>query len=688
MDTKTRLVLLGLCWLWLFALFSGLNAAMHFLPPGILFFGLIFFLLIDVVFPSWGVLIKVLITLILIHRNYYIGSFFDPAWLGWLASDVISDLRALQGLHDTVLPVTAMFISLVSIALAQKVCFALVSRGKGALFLLFLGCALLTGVYMLTGEDVTRHTIFFAIFGLLVMGTSKLRVRFSFPMARWLGVLLVWVLVITSVAWALPDGNLELSQWWEEVLTWRIKGKGGKGKVGYGKYVGALGEPLVLDDTPYLQVTSPHPVYLRGEVRYIYTGHTWEAPHVDTNLFYKYFYNEFLPEGEEAAITVEFLQGGGQALFVPRTPTEITFSSRGDGTGDNPILINHRRFSLDFISLSMSKPVQAGDSYTITAVLPYDDPEYLRGLTSTAMEEYHYYQLPAGLGSRVFELAYTITEGADTSYDKAAAITRYLRRGRWKYSLDTEYPPEDMDFVEWFLFEADRGYCVHFSTAFVVLARAAGLPARWVRGYSAGIRDSEDTFTILNQHAHAWAEVWFDGYGWVPFEPTPGSSLPTFGQQESESPENPEEPNDEPTTPQDPALPDPGIVRPQDPGNPGQEEPAGNFLLTIALLAAALLGLMAMVLLRNRKVGAVKLYAKLQARLRLFGWQRKEWETAREHMDRVEELPDRQAYASFVNSFEEAAYGGQVEKKEVERKLLGKSYSLLNLAWHRIVCRR
>lgn len=678
MDTKTRIVLLCLCWLWLFALFTGLNAGLYFLSPDTLFIAMIFFLLVDLVFPRWGILLKVLATLILIHKNYYVGSIFDPTWLGWLAGDLIGDLASLQGVGGTVLPITSMFFSLLTIAFAQKLYFALLSRGRGALFLLFLGSGLLTGVYMLTGRDITRHAVAYAILGLLVMGTSKVQVRFSFPMGRWLSILLIWVLVITSVAWALPDGKIELSQWWEETLSWRIKGKGGKGKVGYGRYDGSLGGPLEPDDTPFLRVTSPHPVYLMGEARYTYTGHSWEP---DTIISAQDFHNFTEVEGEEVTITVEFLRSEGQTLFVPRYPLFISLSPEAN----NSFSYLHSQQTFDVVSIRSSKPVKEGDTYTVTALLPYDDPEQLRELTGNR-SGFRLLQLPPGTTTRTFELAQKITESADNNYDKAVAIVNYLRRGRWQYSLDTEYPPDDQDFVDWFLFEADRGYCVHFSTAFVVLARAAGVPARWVRGYSYGTRDADGSFIIQNQHAHAWAEVWFDGYGWVPFEPTPGASLPTV-RRGSDNPLEPGAPGG-PTTPEDPLQHDPGIEPPPGPNEPGQEEPAGISPLAIALVAAALLGLAAIILLGSRKVGVIKLYARLQARLRLFGWQRKEWETAREHLDRVQELPDRQAFAGFVRRFEESAYGSQAEKRETERRQLGRAYSLLNLAWHRIVGRR
>lgn len=666
METKTRLVLVTLCWLWLFTLLTGLNAGLHFLPSGVLFYALALFLLIDLVFPRGGVYIKIPAVLFIVQHNHYGGSLFDPSWLGSLAGDLVGDLGTLGETGGTVQPLSAMFLSLLAAALVQKLFFALISRGKAVLFLLFVGSALLTGTFMYTGAGGPRYIIAYAVLGLMIMGTSRVQVNFSFPMGRWLGFLLIWALVITSVAWALPYGEIQLSPWWEETLSWRTVGGGKKGRVGYGSYDGAMGGPLELDDTPLLLVTSPRPVYLMGEVRWRYTGNSWSRT-TDVNYF------NFTPppkvDGQEISITIKLLREM-ETFFYPRYCVGFKLNRR----------------MTDFGGLIITEPLQEGESYSITVLLPWDSPELLRQLTSREADS-QYLQLSAGIPQRVYTLANTITEKETNNYDKAAAIVRYLRRGRWEYSLDTEYPPKDEDFVDWFLFEADRGYCVHFSTAFVILARSVGLPARWVKGYSYGVRDIDGNFIVQNQHAHSWAEVWFDDYGWVPFEPTPGASLPTVRPGSSTTPLEPVGP-DGPSNLPEPNRPDPGIEPPQKPVEPAAS-PSIFSPVGIAMLAVALLGLtLVIVLMKGKKVDAVKLYARLQTRLRLFGWQRKDWETPREHLDRVKELPDRLAYENFLRNFEQSAYGGQKEVKASERRQLGKGYSLFKLALHRFSNRR
>jgi transglutaminase-like putative cysteine protease len=130
-----------------------------------------------------------------------------------------------------------------------------------------------------------------------------------------------------------------------------------------------------------------------------------------------------------------------------------------------------------------------------------------------------YLQLPQNMPRRVWDLALDLTATQPTAYDQAAAIESYLRR--LPYTLDIPAPPPDRDVVDYFLFDLRKGYCDYYATAMVVLARAAGLPARLVTGFASGeYNPTENRYTITEADAHTWAEVYFPGYGWVEFEPT------------------------------------------------------------------------------------------------------------------------------------------------------------------------
>ncbi|MGX8706303.1 MAG: transglutaminase domain-containing protein, partial [bacterium] len=99
-------------------------------------------------------------------------------------------------------------------------------------------------------------------------------------------------------------------------------------------------------------------------------------------------------------------------------------------------------------------------------------------------------------------------------------IMGHLRRNM-RYRLDVEYPPRGRDFASYFVLDARQGYCSYFATAMAVMGRLAGLPTRYVEGYSAHPGEA-GVVTLTGMNAHAWAEVYFKGLGWVAFDATNG----------------------------------------------------------------------------------------------------------------------------------------------------------------------
>jgi transglutaminase-like putative cysteine protease len=106
-----------------------------------------------------------------------------------------------------------------------------------------------------------------------------------------------------------------------------------------------------------------------------------------------------------------------------------------------------------------------------------------------------------------------------TSFEKAKAIESFLQI-RYEYKLDYEPPPSSWEANDWFLFVSEEGICGNFNSAFVILARAAGLPARLAAGYYIQPDDTKLQPVYAN-HAHAWAEVGLEEVGWLAFEATP-----------------------------------------------------------------------------------------------------------------------------------------------------------------------
>lgn len=98
-------------------------------------------------------------------------------------------------------------------------------------------------------------------------------------------------------------------------------------------------------------------------------------------------------------------------------------------------------------------------------------------------------------------------------------------------------PPDNRDFVSWFLLDERQGYCTSFATAMAVMARMVGLPSRYVEGYAA-TPDADGVARVTQQNAHAWAEIYFTGFGWLPFDPTPGIGNSEDGDSSSDDPQS------------------------------------------------------------------------------------------------------------------------------------------------------
>jgi hypothetical protein len=183
------------------------------------------------------------------------------------------------------------------------------------------------------------------------------------------------------------------------------------------------------------------------------------------------------------------------------------------------------------------KPTQFFGRYTTVSL---DDPG---GFVSTPvripLRNQSYTGDPGALGDvlnshykRVYELARTVAGGASTNYDIVRRIGSWIE-GHYKYS---ENVPNHRYPLEAFLFQDKRGYCQHFSGAAALMLRLLGIPVRVATGFAPGTLDAKThEYVVRDLDAHSWIEVWFQGIGWVPFDPTPAQA-PASSQASSFTP--------------------------------------------------------------------------------------------------------------------------------------------------------
>lgn len=253
--------------------------------------------------------------------------------------------------------------------------------------------------------------------------------------------------------------------------------------------------------------------YWRAQIFSEYSGSTWLA---NTSHTDEYPANQlYLPEIEGAddnLITqhVTRLQTDEQYAFAD---SELLYLDQPSTAAWNEIG-------------DVTSVLTFANSYSAVSRVPAPSVEELRA----AGEEYphsirSYLELPDDLPPRIIDLSLDLTANLSTPYDRAALLEAYLRQ--FPYSLEVPGPPPNRDAVDYFLFDLKSGYCDYYASAFVVMARAAGIPARLVMGYSEGVYDQGNGYFIVrSSNAHAWAELYFPTIGWVKFEPTPSQPLP------------------------------------------------------------------------------------------------------------------------------------------------------------------
>ena len=175
--------------------------------------------------------------------------------------------------------------------------------------------------------------------------------------------------------------------------------------------------------------------------------------------------------------------------------------------------------------------LQQGTTYSVESDLADLDPAALSGSVGSDQLDPVYVENP-GLSPVVAAQARRVTQDSVTRYQKAAALQEFFRAG-FTYDTDVDYR-DASDPVAAFL-SARRGFCQQFASAYALMARSIGLPSRVAVGFTQGdsvarlpSSGGTDTagFVVRGRHAHAGPEVYFDGVGWVPFEPTSGRGNP------------------------------------------------------------------------------------------------------------------------------------------------------------------
>jgi transglutaminase-like putative cysteine protease len=507
----------------------------------IVFVGLCFLFMFLRIRASLVALINVSYIAYTLNALFFDVSFFSFRWLPLLVEDVINHVAIVR--QARWFEVTNVFRSLLFFVLLWMMTYVvrywLFVRKR--LFVFYVA----TVAYVAILDTFTAFRGNGAIVRLVALGFLLLhwlvdeRIGGAKQWKRWLAASIGMISVCLVVGYVGPKLP---PQWPDPVPFIKSYAKGseqGTGKetvdgtvkkVGYGTNDSRLGGPFVADDTVVFTVEDEQRHYWRVETKSVYTGKGWETADNDvTDIFEQenHIYYWFEDGVEKETFT---------AIIRPTQPMYYLAYPLG-------LKAVHALEVNEFLLQMANEKIYPVDRQLNTLPLfeheiVYEHPifsvEQLNDAPAVQNDTLlaQYTQLPATLPSRVRQLAEKITNGKQTQYEKVKAVEQYFRLNGFDYeTTDVAVPGDNDDYVDQFLFETKKGYCDNFSTSMVVLLRSVGIPARWVKGYTAGqltgkTADGKNIYTITNKNAHSWVEVYFSGVGWVPFEPTQGFANP------------------------------------------------------------------------------------------------------------------------------------------------------------------
>ncbi len=354
---------------------------------------------------------------------------------------------------------------------------------------------------------------------------------------------------------------------------------------GYKPLETRLGGPAEVKERPVMTVETPTSVLLRGSIHNTYTGLSWG----DTLSTRRYLYMDPRQRGVRADTLDENRPGEDirSTTLFDAIDIKITMQSDSASTLFVPLRTKDLSLPMEMVpyfnassEIFITRDLHAGDVYTLSA--PIIDPTDARlpEILAYAAQKGErrdmtgYLNVPAEIAPDIRTLAQNLTEGLQAPLEKALAIQSHLKTS-YRYTLIPTKPPDNQDFVSYFLLRGKEGYCTYFASAMAVLGRLAGLPTRYVEGYLA--QPSGGVALVSSKNAHAWAEVYFDGFGWIAFDATPPDATRRAENNQGGGEQQQDDQNqnsDQGQQPEDAtADPTPSAAPPEDSGADEEQDP-------------------------------------------------------------------------------------------------------------------
>lgn len=501
--------------------------------------------------PSWLVMLAGLSLIGWVTHYFFFADrpFFSLEWPLRLIRTIVVDSGRVW--HGDLIELSDLYCAFLFFVLLWLIGLAVrhwIERKTGYL-MLFLAIVVLAAMDSLTYVNTSRTIVLTAGLGLALIGIQNYRRMHARAglvtrdMLHWLAAAGIIATVMLAAGLIGPKGG----PYFESPITYLQQAGliGGNSvgslfsgqRIGYDEDDTSLGGSLVMDSTLLFTAhVGGGDGYWRVAEKSVYTGKGWADSH-----------RVFVP--------LNRLRSDRLRLFESRTKsiersTSISFSQASPAVlpylGQlKTMRVPGKRLKIDLSSGQVKTfDERTAHSSSFTYLEPIYQVSELRKIHGNDADptdiRSEYLQLPDQLPQRVRKLGKRLTAKGKNRYDQVRAIVNYLRSPHFTYSTDgVVRPGKKQDYVDQFLFETRIGYCDNFSTSMVVLLRTAGIPARWVKGFSAGEYGGQavervngkkvvrSIYRVTNEDAHSWVEVYFPGSGWVTFEPTPSFTDPS-----------------------------------------------------------------------------------------------------------------------------------------------------------------
>ncbi|MDO8249367.1 MAG: DUF3488 and transglutaminase-like domain-containing protein [Rhodoferax sp.] len=437
-------------------------------------------------------------------------------WRGWLAVTVqplpsrwwrlallLLTVGATWFTHKTLLGRDAG-VTLVVVLLALKTLELRARRDAFVVF--FLGFFTMLTNFFYSQSLLTAAAMLLALLGLLTalvnahMPVGKPPLALAAKTAGWMAllgapVMLVLFMLFPRLAplWGIPSDAMS-----------------GRSGLSATMQVGTIAR-LALDDSIAMRirfegvVPPQSALYFRGPVLSTFDGREWRP------------LRSGFPTRMQLAANVRVL-GTPVNYQVTLEPNNRPWLLVLDATPTKPALPGFDASMTSELQWLTERPIADQVRYTAQSY-----PAFRHGPSRQTAGLQDYEELPAGFNPRTLQLAAELRR--DPRYAKAnpaqlvSAVLARLRTGGYSYTLDPGVYGRNS--ADEFWFDRKEGFCEHIASSFVILMRALDVPARIVTGYQGGEKNTVDGFWIVRQSdAHAWAEVWLAGRGWVRVDPT------------------------------------------------------------------------------------------------------------------------------------------------------------------------